>query len=198
MSTVEPLVSFEYLNHLLVPVGALNSPAELHGLLCGKLSGGMRLPTDKWLIQALEFLDVITTEEHGVEGDPEGKVQTEISRLYPVTLAQLEDQAYSFRLLLPDDDADLQDRTSALAQWCHGFLSGFGSAGVKPQAQFSEDSADALRDMAAIVSIGDGADEDEQESEANFFEIVEYVRLAVLTLYTEFGVEKGTQQTTLH
>lgn len=199
MSSVESLISFELLNHLLVPVGALNSPAELHGMLAGKLAGGQRLEGEEWLTQALEFLDVITNEEHGVESDPEGKVQAELARLYHVTLAQLQDEGYSFQMLLPDDEAEMQDRTRAVGEWCHGFLTGFGSAGIDPDAKFSEEAADALRDMAAIVSIGDGADEEEQEAEASLFEIVEYVRMAVLTLFSDFGGESAAgQPATLH
>ncbi|MEC8427750.1 MAG: UPF0149 family protein [Pseudomonadota bacterium] len=199
MSSVEPLISFELLNHLLVPVGALNSPAELHGMLTGKLAGGQRLESEEWLTQSLEFLDVITNEEHGVESDPEGKVQAELARLYHVTLAQLQDQGYSFQMLLPDDEADMEDRTRAVGEWCHGFLTGFGSAGIDPNAKFSEDAADALRDMAAIVSIGDGGDEEEEEAEASLFEIVEYVRMAVLTLFADFGGEDSAEKpATLH
>ncbi len=199
MSSVESLISFELLNHLLVPVGALNSPAELHGMLTGKLAGGQRLEGEEWLTQSLEFLDVITNEEHGVESDPEGKVQAELARLYHVTLAQLQDQGYSFQMLLPDDEADMEDRTRAVGEWCHGFLTGFGSAGIDPNAKFSEDAADALRDMAAIVSIGDGGDEEEEEAEASLFEIVEYVRMAVLTLFADFGGENSAEKpATLH
>ena len=199
MSSVESLISFELLNHLLVPVGALNSPAELHGMLTGKLAGGQRLESEEWLTQSLAFLDVITNEEHGVESDPEGKVQAELARLYHVTLAQLQDQGYSFQMLLPDDEADMEDRTRAVGEWCHGFLTGFGSAGIDPNAKFSEDAADALRDMAAIVSIGDGGDEDEEEAEASLFEIVEYVRMAVLTLFADFGGENSAEKpATLH
>lgn len=200
MSSVEPLISFELLNHLLVPVGALNSPAELHGMLAGKLTGGQRLDAEEWLAQALEFLDVITNEEHGVESDPEGKVQAELARLYHVTLAQLQDQGYSFQMLLPDDEATLEDRTRAVGEWCHGFLTGFGSAGIDPEAKFSEDAADALRDMAAIVSIGDGTDEDEEEAEGSLIEIIEYVRMAVITLFVDFGGEAKPEEQppTLH
>ena len=130
MSSTESLISFEALNHLLVPVGALNSPSELHGMLCGKLSGGQRLTSDEWLEEALTFLDVITEEDQGVVGDPEGQAQSALARLYVVTLAQLDDDNFGFQLLLPSEEAELDRRTGALGEWCHGFLSGFGSAGL--------------------------------------------------------------------
>ncbi len=185
MSSVEPLMTYEELNHLLVPLGALNSPAELHGLLCGKLCGGQRLSSEEWLTEALAFLDVITSEEEGLVGDTEGCGQTAVARLYPAVLAQLEDPNFGFQLLLPADEADISLRAAALGEWCHGFLSGFGSAGLAADAQFSAEAAEALRDMAAIVSIGDGVEE--EDAEADFMDLMEYVRMAVLTLFDEFG-----------
>lgn len=191
MSNTEPLISFEELNHLLVPLGALNSPSELHGMLCGKLSGGLRLSAEEWAEEALTFLDVITTEEEGVVGDPEGLGQAAIARLYHVALGQLEDSHYGFEVMLPADSAELERRTAALGEWCHGFLSGFGSVGLPAETTFSPDAAEALRDLAAIVSIGEGADE--EGAEADFAEIVEYVRMAVLTLFADFGQKKEPQ-----
>ena len=192
MSQSESLITFEALDRILVPVGALNSPSELHGMLSGKLIGGQRLNEEEWLVEALSFLDIITSEEEGVVGDPEGKVQTELARLYAATLAQLKDSSYSFQLLLPDDDAKLVDRTRSIGEWCHGFLSGFGSSGIAGEASFSDESADGLRDIAAIVGVEVESDaEDDSAAESNFYEITEYVRLVSLTLFSEFG---GSQQ----
>ena len=197
MSKLEPLQSYEELNHYLVPLGALNSPSELHGMLCGKLTGGSRMDAGSWMEEALTFLDIIT-DENGVVGDYDGEGQASLARLYPVTLAQMEDAHYRFDLMLPSDSTSIDQRTVALGEWCHGFLSGFGSAGLAPDAQFSEEAADALRDLAAIVSIDDGLDEDEQEAEVSFAEIVEYVRIAVLTLFVDFGYKDDDKAPVLH
>lgn len=186
MSGTETLIAFEDLNHLLVPLGALNSPSELHGMLCGKFCGGERLDAEQWQVEALSFLDLITSEDGTLEGDAYGATQTAIARLYHVVLAQLQDADLRFQLLQPRDDAELQDRTNALGEWCHGFLTGFGSSGLAGTTKFSEDCADALRDFAAIVSIGDG-EGDAEDAENDFFEISEYVRMATLTLFNEHG-----------
>lgn len=188
MSNIEALMSFEELNHLLIPLGALNSPSELHGMLCGKLCGGKRLSGEEWLNESLEFMDVITNEQEGVVGDHEGRGQKALARLYPVVLAQLNDDQFSFQLLLPDEAADLDRRSQALGEWCHGFLTGFGSAGLDPTTQFTPESADCLRDLAAIAQIGDGADEEDLEAENHLAEIIEYVRVAALTLFMEFNL----------
>jgi yecA family protein len=188
MSQSESLITFEALDRILVPVGALNSPSELHGMLSGKLIGGQRLNDEEWLLEALSFLDIITSEEEGIIGDSEGKVKTELARLYSVTLAQVEDSSYSFQLLLPTDESQLADRTRSIGEWCHGFLSGFGSSGIAGGVTFSEESAEGLRDIAAIVGAeSEENSEDDSVAEGNFVEITEYIRLVALNLFAEFG-----------
>lgn len=168
---------YENLNHLIIPKGALNSAAELHGMLCGKLCGGAQPSTQEWQQDALEFLDL-------AEG-ADGEILAALEALRAESVAQLQSSEFGFVLMLPGDDAELDLRASALGEWCHGFLSGFGSAGVKPETDIPADAAEALRDMAAIVQIEvDGSSE---EDEAGFFDVAEYVRMAALSLFLEFN-----------
>ncbi len=175
-------LGFDDFCDLLIPYGALNSPAELHGLLCGKLCGGAKLTVNQWLQSAWEFLDVTEV--------PDGQANDEISHLMEITVKQLTSGDYDLQLLLPDDDTDLEQRTQALSQWCHGFLSGFGTAGISPDAEFSRDNADALRDMAAIVQAAVSDDEEEDEQEAGYYDLVEYVRVVAMNFYAEHHVDE--------
>ncbi len=170
-------LGFDDFCNLLMPYGALNSPSELHGLLCGKLCGGARLTLDEWLQSAWEFLDVTET--------PDGQANDEVAALMHVTLEQLNSGNYDMQLMLPDEDTDLDQRTVALSQWCHGFLTGFGSAGIDPDQEFSSDNADALRDMAAIVQAAVSDDDDDEEQESGFYDLVEYVRVVAMNFYAE-------------
>ena len=52
-----PTLNFDDFCTLIAPLGAINSPSELHGLLSGKLSGGAELTETRWLLDAVEFLD---------------------------------------------------------------------------------------------------------------------------------------------
>lgn len=170
-------LNYENLNHLLIPKGALNSSAELHGMLCGKLCAGARQSSDDWQQSALDFLDL-------AEG-ADGEVLSALARLQNESLAQLQSSEFNFELMLPGDDAELELRATALGEWCHGFLTGFGSAGVKPKDEMPEDAAEALQDLASIVQIEvEGSSE---EDESGFFDVAEYVRMAALTLYMEFN-----------
>jgi len=173
---------FDALCHLLIPLGALLSPAELHGMLCGKLSGGACLEPSQWLALVSDFMDL--AQEMPTD------TQNTMLQLYQTSLAQLSDNNFSFTLLLPDDDSELAERADALGQWCHGFLSGFGSSGISGESNLPTEVADALRDLAAIAQIDVSSDddsEDSEDSEVNLMEISEYVRLAVLTVFTECG-----------
>src|SRR5690606_31903321 len=145
-----PSVHFDELANTLLPLGTLNSPSELQGLLCGKLCGGIPLTEINWLLEAVEFLDFIQA--------PDESVRDMLSRLYHATRAQLRDD-FGLQLMLPDDDIGMEERIAALSQWCHGFLTGFGSAGAKED--LSDDARDMLQDLAALVQITADDEEDD-------------------------------------
>ena len=171
-------LSFEDFCELLLPYGALNSPAELHGTLCGKLCGGAKMDQEQWRTAALSSLEI--AEQANTE------LLEQVDVLYTVTKAQLESGDYNLALLLPDDDSELEMQIQALAQWCNGFLLGFGSAGIDPDTQFSSENAEALRDFAAIVQAEIDEELDEQEQEGDFIELVEYVRVVALNFFEEY------------
>nr|GFA59432.1 hypothetical protein [Tanacetum cinerariifolium] len=86
-------------------------------------------------------------------------------------------------LLLPGDDEPLTARTAAMGQWCQGFLNGFARVGSQPM---SEDARDVLQDLAAIAQIQDTLEESE-DGESDYMEVMEYLRVAPLLLFTEFN-----------
>jgi yecA family protein len=171
-------LDFDEFCDLLMPLGALNSPSELHGFLCGKLCGGAKLDEEQWLKSAWDLLEI--TEQ------PNPDVVDYVLALFEHTKEQLESGDYDLQPFLPDEDTEIDQRTQALSQWCHGFLSGFGASGIDPNKEFSSDQADALRDLAAIVQAT--VDEDDagiEEQENNYFQIVEYVRVLAMNFYED-------------
>ena len=173
-------LNFDDLANLLAPLGTLNSPSELHGLLCGKLSGGASLSEINWLLDAVEFLDFIAA--------PDEQVRIALSRLYQTTCDQLRGQ-FSLKLMLPDDDNTLNERVRALSEWCHGFLTGFGSVDHQGKRVINEEFEEMLQDIANIVQIQADEEEDEPSAEADYMEVTEYVRVVVNSLYFEFSAE---------
>jgi len=167
---------FECLADHLNTIGTLTSPAELHGLLCGRLCGGARYGDEDWLQSSVEFLNPTATvdcEQKNILVD-----------LYHHALAQLQDHQLGFSPILPEDDAAMSARIEALGQWCHGFLNGFGTSGITRDSTLSAETAEALRDFAAFVQMDRDSDADE-DSERDYLELVEYVRVATLSVFME-------------
>ena len=111
-----------------------------------------------------------------------------LTEAFESTAQQLADEDMGFELWLPDDDEMLEDRTMALAQWCSGFLAGLASGG-----QFevlSEEAREAIGDLQQIaraeLTMQEGEDQDSEEDEVAFTEIVEYVRVVTLMMREDF------------
>lgn len=168
---------FDDIAEQLTALGALTSPAELHGLLCGRLCGGARYGDDDWLQSSVEFLN--PTE------NIDCKQKNLLVNLYHHALAQLQDHQLGFRPMLPEDDAAMSTRIEALGHWCHGFLNGFGTSGIRGDANLSAETAEALRDFAAFVQLDRDSGDGDDDSERDFLELVEYVRVATLSVFME-------------
>jgi uncharacterized protein YgfB (UPF0149 family) len=147
--------------------GLAVGPAELHGALCGWLAGGGDAGPD-WPARA--YADPALPPAEGV-----------LVRLAEATAAQYADRDFSFELLLPPADAPLQERSGALFDWCRGFLGAFGlAAGAEPP--LSEESREALADLARLAAAQPQDDGDEEDEQA-LAEIEEFVRVAALLLH---------------
>ncbi|KGE04098.1 UPF0149 family protein [Pseudohaliea rubra] len=168
------LPAFDEVADHLLEQGISQSPSELHGCLAGLLAGGADPSPEAGLAgvgAALGF-------------DPHGELADGLQRFYVNTAQLLTDEALRFQPLLPDDDSDLGERTLALADWCRGFLSGFAQARVSNRsldAAVEADSAEALKDFAAIAQAGVG-DDDDDEGERAYADLVEYLRFAAMNI----------------
>lgn len=147
--------------------------AELHGSLCGYLSGGAEAPgRGDWLGRVMA-----ETEPMPVEPD------SALDRMFTATEQLLESPDFGFDLLLPNVDLPVVQRGDALISWCRGFLGGFGmSAGAEPP--LSEESRDALGDLARMAA-SDLAYDDEESDEEALEEVAEFVRVAALLLHSD-------------
>lgn len=147
------------------------TPAELHGSLCGYLSGGGKHDRQHWLAQVMS--ETIAAPDEG----------SALDRLYRTSLRQLESPDFDFELLLPDEDSPVSQRGDALLSWCRSFLGGFGLASG-PQQALSDESADALKDLSRIAA-SDLSYEDPEADEEALQEVVEFVRVTALLLHSD-------------
>lgn len=167
----------EFADHLL-DQGEATSPSQLHGCLCGLLSAGAPAQAEYGLDALSQSLDIVL----------HGELASRIMQLYVVTDAALRNEEFTFLPLLPDDDEDLAQRTMALAGWCNGFLTGFAYVTADPQSadsNLSPDSSEALRDIAALAEADATEEENGDEAEEHYFELVEYLRVAVVNVFMD-------------
>lgn len=170
----------ELANHLLEQ-GLEESPALLHGCLCGILAAGSVHQPEVGLALLFETLDL----------NLYGELANQCMQLYQVSAAALEDEEFDFHPLLPDDETDIESRTMALADWSKGFLAGFAKGG---QSQLNNDGGEILRDFAAITEAAVDDDADEEELESSYMELVEYIRFAVLNMYIDSQANLADQE----
>ncbi|PCJ35356.1 MAG: hypothetical protein COA75_10740 [Cellvibrionales bacterium] len=192
-------MDFEHYCRVFTVVGLTTNPAELQAVLCGRLSGGQQLSDKKLLEVAADLLDASASSLTAIEG--------EVRQLYKDTVEQLEDDAGVFELLLPDDDDSLHERIETLSRWCQNYLSGLGQSGLSGDATLAEDVSEAMRDLAAIAMADSGNSDDEldpyassidEQDEVSFFELVEYVRVAVTLIYAEIRLMNNPEGKTIH
>ena len=153
--------------------------AECHGVLCGlvcRTSGST----------ASDFLRYLAELQLLV--NPGAVLGAALTEVVENTVQHLADEDMGFELWLPDDDELLEDRTMALAQWCSGFLAGLASGGqFEGLSGEASEAIDDLRQIArAELMVLEGEDQDSEEDEVAFTEIVEYVRVVTLMLREDF------------
>jgi len=180
-------LTFDDIANLLVSEKiTMVSPAELHGLVAGQLASGARLTQELWLQMANDFLDI---EKFSQESSKVGLVG-----LYQQSLTQLESLTMSLDLLIPDDEYEISQRVESLGLWVQGFLAGFGTQGRQTDKSMGTDAKEMLNDLAQIAQVASVDLEETEDSENDFFELAEYVRMGAVFIFTECNVAPPAAQ----
>lgn len=157
---------------LLANSGHPVSPAELHGLLLGRSCAGAGFDIDAWLVDAAELLGAA----------PQDNVRQALLGLQEMVKGELCGDDVTVVLLLPSDDAPLGERAAAIGQWCQGFLGGFGL--TARESALSAEAMEVLQDLSAIAQVQNALEESE-DGENDYMEVMEYLRVAPLLLFSE-------------
>jgi len=165
--------SYAEVQRVLADERSMTDAAEAHGTLAGALCTAAAYRFEDWLQEIL----------------PEGRAQPvsigALRSLYFVTSETLGGEDMEFQPLLPEDESPLGERTSALAQWCVGFLYGLGSSSIQDLNKLPGEIGEVIRDFDELTRVGvDGADAEEQ-SENAYAELVEFIRVGVQLLFDE-------------
>jgi uncharacterized protein len=172
-------INFEHWADFLLQLGAVCEAPEFHGFLVGLKVNAQPLDDAQWHKAVAAFLDIenLPTSAEQLAG---------LSALNAMVLQALKDGEYRFRLLLPDDLLPINARLDALAQWCQGFLFALGLNGEQCIQH------EGLEDLAQIAHLDPG-EEDCEENEVYFSELVEYIRVVVLELAAELTAAPSSQ-----
>lgn len=161
------------IQQVLSEARAVIEAAEAHGTLAGALCALEGYSVEDWLAEILPDTAPATPP---LLGD-----------VYVETRAALHGGSMEFDLLIPGDDAPIEERTRALSLWCNGFLYGLGTTGVADPARLSADAGEVVRDLTEITQAGVDAADGEEENEAALAELVEFVRVGVQLVFEEAG-----------
>jgi len=164
------LPAWDAVAHILTEIDATAGPAEAHGVLCGLLCAPAAEPATLWLRDALGRA-------------PDAPPPPPLDAVYRETARQLDDTEFHFELLLPDDEAALHQRAEALAAWCSGFTYAVGISGVAESALDAE-AREFLADVAEIAQVDPTGDDADEDAEAAYAELTEYLRVGILAMRT--------------
>lgn len=184
---------------------------EIHGLCCGLLcslpSAGAKT---RWFT---EILDAASLSPEDVSGKA-AELKT-LDAWFGETLSSLNAADLDFSPMLPDDDTPASLRLRSLGEFCGGFTYGVGIAlGQRGQKPLPQDTREIIEDFQSIEAVDMESDSRGDESstqdardfmaletasththsakpsrqedkEAYYFELLEYVRVGVLLVLEE-------------
>lgn len=156
------------------------SAAELHGLISGLLSAGVKVNAEQLLPVLYDFLN---------DGQAlPAKLKQQVVALIETTAANLAQTDFSFNLLLPSDDDSLAERLEAMVEWTQAFLVGF-AVQQTDLSLVSEDAREAIEQLTEVTRIDIYTTDDGSvaENEEAYFLVLEHIRIMVLSCYNEVG-----------
>lgn len=159
--------------------GSELSGAESHGLLSGLLCMGKTAEVQDTLLSQL------LPPDHSPGNPVILELKEALRQVYEDTVQQINDSLLEYSLLLPGERQTLAVRTEALAHWCQGFIFGLGLGGYKEPENSDGDAVELIRDFSEISKAGYDDHEVDDEEEAAFIEVEEYVRVGVLLILEE-------------
>lgn len=170
---------YEELLRLFGVAHALTEPSEAHGTLAGALCAAGSYSLEEWLAEVLP------------EGQVDPQAAAALQAVFRRTRAELTGHDMQLALLIPGDEASLEQRTAALCQWCNGFLYGLAGHGAADPERLPGDAGEIVRDFGEITRAGVDAQDTAEVNESAYSELVEFVRVGVQLIFEELGARRG-------
>lgn len=168
-------MSYSDLNSIILQKDAADSAAEVHGIAVAMLCLNKNSEASDWITEAFSEQDTLIREE-----------KLEFISLFEHTKALMESDEFVFDLYLPEEDTALMLKSTALIQWCQGFL--FGMGRVQTTSEWPGEIDEILKDIIEFTKLDPDIDEDDAEqAENDLTEIQEYLRAAVMLIRSELN-----------
>lgn len=189
LGAFEDMPDWDEIADQLFNAGQTLNPSELHGVLVGLMGAGFDPDDEHHLEQTLASV------EKAVGMQLQGELVDIVSRLNLATLSAIVDTDYAFCVLLPDDDDPIEQRLRSFSNWVTGFISGYTEGMTVRQAAglaIQPEVADVLKDFASIAQVETDQVETE-EAERQLEELVDYVRLATISIVQDAINQRESQ-----
>ncbi|OGT48392.1 MAG: hypothetical protein A3F17_04780 [Gammaproteobacteria bacterium RIFCSPHIGHO2_12_FULL_41_15] len=154
------------------------SPSELHGLMAGFLTYQPQHKT----YQAWE--DTLLNETLGLKL---------LEQLFEVTRDQINDTEFSMQMLIPDDDAPVQERALSIVEWTEGYVSGLGQNEIQVTEQQKMTLDEGLENLIEITKLDFLSIENNEMEDGLLTEIEEFVRATAMLFVEELAVPVDEQ-----
>jgi len=176
----------QQLESLQVDTGA----TEIHGQLCGLLcTSREEIAKGRWFATVLEDFK----SRPGALTDnaaASAAALQELDELFVETCNQLSSEDFGFSLFVSPSSTAPFDRMGELAEWCNGFIFGFGLGAGEVSAELPTDTAELIKDFTEISRFQSDddilqEDHDIDQDENDVMEIEEFIRVGVLLINEE-------------
>jgi len=167
--------TYTEIQRVLTDERSMTDAAEAHGTLTGCLCAAIGYRFEDWLLEILP------------EGRAHPLAKAALRAVFLETSGALESSEMEFDPLLPEDEASLDVRTVALAQWCQGFLYGLGGSALSDASGLPGEVGEIVRDFSEITRVGVDDGQSMESNENAYTELVEFVRVGVQLVFEELG-----------
>lgn len=177
------LPDYSELQNILDQVDSVFSPAEVHGILCGLLVVDLSVSQERFtnLVRGeVEQGDVLAAE-----------ADSDLLGLLNATRLQLQDPALGLEMVLPADDVDLEERIDTACAWARGVAFGVSAMGIAENTELPGNSAEFLADCRRLGSSEFAVEDDKEQNEAIYLDLVEYLRMGILLTQEELQPVKA-------
>ena len=176
--------TYDEFERVLREARALPEPAEAHGTLAGALCSSRDYGLIEWLREILPD-----------DSPDDAALQSSVlQNVYDSMVRTLVGNDADFEPLLPDDDAPLGERADALSSVVPGIsvrprLRHHGGSGHRCPPRPARSFATSPRSRTSVST----PDEENEENEVAFAEVVEFVRVGVQLLFVELAPARGEE-----